>query len=291
MKDAHFDQATEHLRAHLIAGLEALPRREPAAWRRILRRHNEALLGAAISDPRLFSLLCDDLTVPTSEGDLRMPELRERGARVHVSTFERRGPEEVLFRALQTPIVMGTRYAAYPFVKRYCDERGIGLVEFGTEQGHASFFPEVPLSASRRRRLDALFAREGFVLAPTRFEPGVLPCVLVYDQQVKLKRRIEDDEADRRISTAVLGLARLHTRTSDDSSEATLYLNLEAPTVAALLDDERPVDDARIRQVARMIWSVATLMAPSADTSGRLEQTLHDLNDAMVSLLGATTAS
>ncbi len=53
-----------------VAGMKQVAEHEPEAWRRVLLRHNEALLGAALCDDRLFDLLADELTVPTSEGDL-----------------------------------------------------------------------------------------------------------------------------------------------------------------------------------------------------------------------------
>jgi hypothetical protein len=37
----------------------------------VLLRHNEALLGAAICDERLFDLLKDDLLIPTSKARFR----------------------------------------------------------------------------------------------------------------------------------------------------------------------------------------------------------------------------
>ena len=50
----------------LVTGLSVIARTEPEAWRRILLRHSQALLGAAVSDDRLFELVADSVPVPTS---------------------------------------------------------------------------------------------------------------------------------------------------------------------------------------------------------------------------------
>ena len=286
VRDDAYAQAKAHIREALVAGLERLSRHEPSAWRRALRRHNEALLGAAISDDRLFELVADQLTVPTSEGDLSMREVTRRGgSAVHVSIIEKRGPDEILFRALQRPIVDGTRYAVYPFARRYCQRRGASLVEMGTREGDARMFPRESLTSEHIKRLGALFARERVQLVPTRFQPPALPLVLAFDQEVKLKQRLEDDAADKRISSAVLGLARLYTKTIDDSNEARLYVNLNAPIVQTLLDPARPAEDPAIQAGAVIAWSVARLMAPTADAGDNLQETLEQLNSQLGVLL------
>lgn len=55
------------LKEALISGLSDLAQNQPEIWRRVLMRHNEALLGAALCDDRLFDLLKDRLQVPTSK--------------------------------------------------------------------------------------------------------------------------------------------------------------------------------------------------------------------------------
>lgn len=284
MKDEAYERATRHLTETLIEGLERLARVEPASWRRTLRRHRYALLGAAISDDRLFSLLCDELTVPTSEGDMTMPEVLESGPQVHISTIEGRGVEEVLFRALQRPILTGWLYAVYPFARLYTDRKVLTLIELGTRSGHDALFAPTELAVSSRRKLRAWFERDGAKLVWTRFAPGSLPVILSYDQDVKLKRRVEAEEVDKRIGSAVLSLARMYTQEIDDTTESTLYLNLDAPILGAML--EREVEDPGARAVARMLWNMATLMAPAADVSAEIEGTLQDINETLAMFLG-----
>jgi molecular chaperone HtpG len=284
VRDAAYERARDHVRESLIAGLEAMERREPAAWRRALRRHNEAMLGAAVSDPRLFDLLSDRLTVPTSEGDLTMREVARGSERIHVSTSERGGPDEVLFRALQRPIVNGARFAAYPFAREYCGRHRLELVELGTQQGNARLFPPEALPLEQARRLEALLGEEGVEIVATRFSPPSLPVVLAYDQEVKLKERVEADEADRRMSSAILSLARLHTETIDATVRARLYVNLDNPIVALLLSGQGEATGTQ-RDVASVLWGLARLMAPSEERSGALEHALEGLGVGLLALI------
>lgn len=283
--DQVYARTQVHVRDAIIRGLEDLAKHEPASWRRTLRRHNESLRGAAVSDPRLFALVADQLTLPTTEGELTMPAIARRAKEVHLSLYERRGPDEVLFRALQTPIIDGMRFAAYAFTKEYCDRRGIPLIELGTREGNEQMFKRVELDEEQQARLDALFAREKIEVVATRFKPDTLPLVLTYDSEVKLKRKMEDDEQDKRISTAVLGLARLFTNTIDDTHEARLYVNLDNSVIEALIDLSRELDSGTTRQVASLLFGIGLLMAPSADTGERLDDTLEAMNRDLMALL------
>ena len=73
-EDVQTDDAYYALQAliaeSLIEGITHVARHEESNWRRILSRHNQALLGAVVSNPALFDQMADDLKLPTSEGDL-----------------------------------------------------------------------------------------------------------------------------------------------------------------------------------------------------------------------------
>ena len=149
-------------------------------------------------------------------------------------------------------------------------------------------FPTDDLNKTQLETLQTLFGREGFSVLPTTFDPSTLPCVLVYDQAVKLKKRLEDDAADERIAKASLGLARLFTKKIDDSVSATLYINTRSPVVLDLLGSNA---GARPTMVAQMMWSIATLMSPSSDSARGLETALQDLNNAMAAILANDTVN
>lgn len=78
-RDDHYRALQRTLTDAIVDGLYETARLRPAAWRRILTRHGQDLLGAALCDERLFTLLADDVPVPTSQGDLTAGALRAMG--------------------------------------------------------------------------------------------------------------------------------------------------------------------------------------------------------------------
>src|SRR5690606_24089691 len=211
-RDATYDRARAQLLDALVDGLATIARTEPATWRRILLRHNEALLGAAICDDRLFELVAEQATVPTSQGDLGLGRVLERSrGKIYVSRAERGGFEELLFRALAVPVVQGRRYGALAVARRWAERRGIPLIMLGTESGEQALFrpvadAELEPGAAEALRVAFAGADEAVEVVLSRYAPEHLPFVLVPDREVELKQRIEADDADKRISTAALGL-------------------------------------------------------------------------------------
>jgi molecular chaperone HtpG len=272
------------LQETLIDGLAQIAKREPQAWRRILLRHNEALLGAAICDQRLFTILHCELTVPTSEGDLQLSEILERAdGKIYISANERGGYEEVLFRALSKPIVNGYRYATRPFCQLFCDNNDISLIELGTTDGNRDIFPPADISALTHRQFAEILADTDTELRFSRFSPDSLPIVLVTNREIELKRRIEDDEADRRISAGILGLARIYTQSITEGAISRIYINLNCPLVQHLTALTKP----RQTQGLYMLKALAQLMASPnhTDTHRDLAQTLELFSATVLSML------
>jgi molecular chaperone HtpG len=285
-RDEHWTHAARTLQSALIKGLESVAKREPESWRRVLLRHNEALLGAAICDDRLFELLADELTVPTSEGDLPVRTVLRRGdQKAYVSLSTRGGFEEMLFRALKVPIAVGTRYAVLPFLERYVERRGGALVQLGTHAGNQQVFREATVDDETRKFLESTLARRGQRLVAARFAPRELPLVLVPDREVELKKRLESDEADKRISTAALGLARLYTKKVDDTVIADLYVNLDSPAIDALL---KVRGGANVETGARLLRALAALMSGGGENAASVDlgATLAEYTAAVCDLLG-----
>lgn len=283
-RDASFDTTARALHESLVAGLAHLAGAEPATWRRILLRHNEALLGAALCDERLFSLLADDVTVPTTQGELTLPTLLERaGGCVHVSHAERGGFEEILFRALKVPVVIGNRYGALPFCERYTKTVRGRLVHLGTGNGEDGLFQPVSVSLAQTERLNQLLGAPDTELVATRFEPEHLPFVLVADREVELKRRLESDEADKRISTAILGLARQHTKSIEDRALQRLYVNLNCRAVAALLE----ATPDRAERAVGLLKPLVTLLSETGPEAHYMpvDEALRGFCESLCSLL------
>jgi molecular chaperone HtpG len=101
--------------------------------------------------------------------------------------------------------------------------------------------------------------------------------VLVPDREAELKRRVEADEAQERIASAALHLARLHTETIDGERTARLYVNVEAPAVAALLEARRRGADTR--PATGLLRAVLALIAAGERGGARvdLEAALADI--------------
>ena len=229
--DAYF--ATQHALAEgLIKGLGELAKNQPAIWRRVLLRHNEALLGAAICDERLFDLLKDDLLIPTSKGEIPVSHLRQQNTLL-VMPGEESSFEEMLFRLSGRPVALGHRYAVIPFLRRWATLYSARLIEIGTSGGNQSLFSCHEISRQEEQWWrEQLADDEECVIS--RFEPAVLPFVVVPNREVELKQRLEQDDADRRMSTAALMLARQFTQRISEQSDKQLYINFNNPAIKAL---------------------------------------------------------
>lgn len=232
-RDNHYHAIQHSLSEALIDGLVSLGKTQPQAWRRVLVRHNEALLGACLSDERLFGLLMDSVKVPTSQGDLPASELLFKGA-LYVILDNESGFEEMLFRAMGAPVALGNRYAVVPFLRRWAEARKVRLIELGTEQGNRQLFQLAELDEPARAWLhEHLANEERLVIA--RFNPPELPLVVVPDHEAQLKQRLEQDQNDKRVSTSALRLARQFTQKVDSTYLTKLYLNLDNPAIQALI--------------------------------------------------------
>ena len=282
-KDDVYHAVQEALTESLIAGLADIAKSDSAAWRRVLLRHNEALLGAALCDPRLFALLANDLRLPSSQGDLSAQALRVSG-NVHVALGSGGGFEEMLFRALKVPVARGDRYAVVPFLREWVKQRGGKLIEVGTEQGNRALITPGEISDEERDWLSAALC-DGEQLTPAHFAPHDLPLVVVRDRDAELKQRLEKDEADARISVAALRLARAFTAQIDGSALSRLYLNLDCPAVQSLLAAHRqgaPHADEAIR----VLWAMKVMLSSGDEESSLdLSRALGELGAVVQKLL------
>ncbi|RKZ86344.1 MAG: molecular chaperone HtpG [Candidatus Parabeggiatoa sp. nov. 1] len=262
-KDGTYEKIQSQINEALIEGLANIARKELSTWRRLLKRHNEGLLGAALCDDRLFKVLANDLKVPTSEGDLTVPAIFERSHhhKIYVSIGEEGSYEEVIFRALMTPIVSGIRYAALPFCQRYTELFGGKVIKLGTQSGNAIVFKREKISDADQQKLQSLLAQTGQKVIPSRFQPSHLPMVLIPDRDYQLKQRVEADEVDRRIGAAVLTLARDYTKKLQSEISAYFYVNLDSPLIQRLLSATGETQ----QQIANLLRSFTLMMGRHHD--------------------------
>lgn len=283
-RDAHYDSIRHSLEEALVVGLLKTSESQPQAWRRVLARHNEALLGACLCDERLFALLMDSVKVPTSQGDLPPRELLFKGA-LHVIISDEGGFEEMLFRTMGTPVALGNRYAVVPFLRRWAEARRVRLIELGTESGNRQMFHLAELDEPLKQWLSDNLATEER-LVPAHFSPAELPLVVVHDHEAQLKQRLEQDHNDKRISVSALRLARQFTQTVDSTHLTRLYLNLDNPAVQMLIQAVR-VANPRAIDAVRLLRAFKVIIAShrSACATSSLNQALIDLASAMRRLL------
>lgn len=285
-RDDVYAATADALREALVRGLQRVATDEPEAWRRILRRHGQALTGAALVDDRLFDLLAQDLLLPTSDGDLPAGEIARRGdGKVHVG-LNRGGFEEMLFRTLGTPIADGSRYGVLAFLRAWCQARRRELVEVGGEGDRAIFRPAT-LEAGARAWVEATFARDGWVVLPAHFEPRSLPFVVVPDRAAALKSALEADDADARMGAAALRLARVHTTTLNAAAPERLYVNVDNPAVSALLAAPEGPCRERATRVLHAVLVILSVASGAKLEPDELRDALDDTARTITALLEA----
>ncbi|WP_052931016.1 ATP-binding protein [Escherichia coli] len=282
-RDATWVAVQEALKEALISGLSDLAQNQPEIWRRVLMRHNEALLGAALCDDRLFDLLKDRLQVPTSKGALLAKDLRVNNS-IHILLSRDGGFEEMLFHILQRPVARGDRYAVVPFLRRWALLYHCRIVEVGTQTGNEQLFSLAELPKEQVAYLEEHLC-DGEQLIISRFEPAVLPLVVTPDREAELKQILEQDDADKRISTAALMLARQFTSQIQKSKTSSLYINLNNPCVmqlvTALQHHQQPA------AALRLLKSLKVILCSSGNKEQQwdLHQALEDFTQVIPVLI------
>lgn len=282
-RDETWVAVQEALKEALISGLSDLAQNQPEIWRRVLMRHNEALLGAALCDDRLFDLLKDRLQVPTSKGALLVKDLRVNNS-IHILLSRDGGFEEMLFHILQRPVARGDRYAVVPFLRRWALLYHCRIIEVGTQTGNEQLFSLAELPEEQVAYLEEHLC-DGEQLIISRFEPAVLPLVVTPDREAELKQILEQDDADKRISTAALMLARQFTSQIQKTKTSSLYINLNNPCVmqlvTALQQHQQPT------AALRLLKSLKVILCSSGNKEQQwdLHQALEDFTQVIPVLI------
>ena len=262
-KDENYFKIQSHLKETLIEGIYNIVKEDTEKWRLIIRRHNEALLGSALCDDRLFQIMADDLMLPTSEGDMTINNILCRAKnKIHVTLSEGGGYEEIIFRSLMQPVVLGYRYAALSFCNKYGTIYNKPIIVLGSKEGESLFFKKIEITDDKFQILKELFLEEHIEIIPTKFHPSYLPIVIIPDRDYQLKNRIESDEADRRITTAALSLARKYTKELNGKTSCRLYINLESPIINKIFT----IDDDSKKQLSILLRSLTYLIASHNET-------------------------
>ena len=224
--------------------------------------------------------------MPTSQGDMPVSTLR-RDNSLTVMLGEDGGFEAVLFRLLQRPVAHGYRYAVVPFLRRWAEHYGARLIEIGTKSGNQQLFALEDITPDEKQWwASRLVDDEGFV--PARFEPTSLPLIVVTDREAELKKRLEQDDADKRMSTAALMLARQFTQNIEQTHTQILYLNFANPAVQALSRcwqaDTMP--DAGAFPLLKSLKVLLAAQSPDYQ-GGKLDQALESFGHVITQLAHA----
>lgn len=279
-RDETYARVSHDVSESLVRGLADAASRDRATFRRILLRHNDGLLGAAIDDPRLFELLAEEAVLPTTEGDLTVSRILERsGGAFHVSHDEKGGFELVLFRAQRVPVLLGSRFAVEAFARTYAERRR-GRVDVLGSNDDTKLFRPATLDEVDEARLVAIFDTPDHAVLVRGFDPSTVPFVVVPDREAELKQRLEADAADRRVSRGVLALARSFTATIAARPTRRLYVNVENELVRGLLR-VRGESAERVLGIVRPLLVLLSHSDVEADVAGALSA----LTSALTALL------
>ncbi len=251
--DDYYKRVAQFLRTLLVSELRKLVLKSPEAWRRTLRQHNQTLLGAAVSDDALFEAMSSSLRVPTNLGDMNLKSVvRQSGNEIYVKQDVENSMQDIFIRARNIPLVLGSRFAVSEFCRFYANRHSIDIHWIGFRQFDQSLFKSKTVDTDEREFLQRVFMQDNHKIHFSCFEPKEIPVVVVEDMDVKLKRKMDDDESDRRIGAAALALARLHTDKISDQVTHHLYINMDSLLIQKIVAKKSHMAET----VARLSYSI-----------------------------------
>ena len=236
--NTNFDTLREHVKATLVAALANIAKQKDANWRRTMSRHSASLLGAAVSDPILFDAMNQQLTVPTSEGDLMASEIIKRSGvnKIRLSLDINTGYETLISNALGIPIVHGYRYGVATFCRQLETVMNVEVITIGSSEANTELFPEHAVDELTKTELLKYFGNDNTKTIISSFEPNCLPLILAKDQDAMLKKRIESDKMDQQVGAAALMMARQFTGSMEIECEYYLFLNYDNDLIRDFCD-------------------------------------------------------
>lgn len=282
-EDDYYEKVQALIQETLVTGLRELVLQEPETWKRILTRHNQALLGAAVSDNRLFEVTRRSVRLPTNLGDFTVAQLmrRSQGA-LYLKSEVAASSEDMLLRAQGIPLIKGYLYAVTAFCQKYSQRESVPLRNLGVEAEQSNLLQEVAVADSVRTQLEPHFVTDDVGVKFAEYEPASVPMVYFNNVEAMRKNRIESEEAAKRISSAALSLARLHTKNIARQKEKFLYVNLKNPTIKRLIQLEA---DALPAYVNILKCCIANTMEGEESESDSMLERLVLFNQSMISLM------
>ena len=116
----------------------------------------------------------------------------------------------------------------------------------------------------------------------TRFEPKHIPILVMENHDIIVKNKIESDEADKRIGSAVLSLARLTTTTETKEYEHTVFVNLDNNIIQKM----PKLDAVEQKNIAMMIKSMMEIIcSDSANLSDGMDSVFQNFDKAVTAFI------
>lgn len=283
-KDDHYYELQSLLAETLINGLKHIAENEAENWRRILTRHNQALIGAAVNDDRLFELLQDELKLPTSFGEMPITSLlSQSNQQMYLRMEDKNSYEDVLFKARMIPVVSGYLFAVASFCSKYAAIYNKKIIHLGTKTGNQQIFDCYQPDKETVDCLAQLIMQTGDQLLFTKFVPHHVSMIIIDDQDVALKKRIDQDDSDKRIGSAALSLAKLHTDLIDDKFVRKVYINMDSPLINRLIEISN--NQRKSSQLSNLLRAFTVTMCHNVDNETvSFNQELEKFSQALLEL-------
>jgi molecular chaperone HtpG len=223
------------------------------------------------------------LSIPTSEGDLKIDEILQRSnhKEIRLSLDNQGGYEQLISKSLGIPIVYGYRYAVTSFCRLLAKVMDVQLLTLGTSDGNEVFFASHAIDPEIEADLQTYFQIENTKIVISNYQPTCLPLIQIFDQDALLKTRIESDELDKHIGSATMMLARSFTEQLDVTSESCLYINYGNE----LIKDFHQLETTQKSILANTLITITQLLTGHQSRNAASSRSINDGNIRMIESL------
>ena len=274
-KDGAYYDLQDLLANTLIQGLKHIAQNEAENWRRIVSRHNQSLTGAAVNDDSLFEILQNEIKLPSSYGEMTVAALLNKSNnKLYLRNEDSNSYEDLLFKAKMIPVISGYLFAVASFCYKYADVFNVEIIELGTQSGNQQLFKTFVPEADIKHTLEKLMQSQGDELLFTEFVPEHIAMIIIDNQDVLLKKRIEQDESDKKIGKAALILAKMHTQSISDEYVRKVYINMQSPLIKRLIQLKH--DDVKSLQLSQLLRTFTVTLCHNT-----LDETVN-FNDELI---------
>ena len=213
----------------------------------------------------MFDALSEQLTLPTTEGDLSVNEIMQKSPDecLQIIMESGSGYEQLVSKSLRIPVIHGYKFAVMFFCKLLSEQKGINIVTLGSAENARNLFPEVEIEFEVKEALLSLFEIPKCKTVVSEFDPNFLPLLQVVDQDALLKKRIESDRMDQKIGSAALMMAREFTKGIEVENESYLYVNYSSDVIKKLLD----INSEKQKAFAQLLINFVMIISDSKDTN------------------------